>query len=132
MLKTIKTTKQLRLDELIKYVWENDVTGKDFKSETSPHVIVSATQHNNVINNGFAVEKNDLFKVEIEEEIKRDTKIDRLVEVYSKGSQLNVINHTRNSINEILSEEEKYEVKTLTIYALIDGKLELIWERDNQ
>ena len=24
MLKTIKTTKQMRLDELIKYVWDND------------------------------------------------------------------------------------------------------------
>ena len=126
MLKTIKRTKYLNLHELIKYVWENDVTDKDFKSETSPHVIVTATPLNNVINNGFAIEKNDLFTVEIEEEITEDTEFEFLVEVYKKGKEYFATGYYNYELNDVI------DYDTELIYALIDGKLELIYEvKDN-
>ncbi|QYA47977.1 hypothetical protein [Nosocomiicoccus ampullae] len=144
MLKTITKTKQMRLDELIKYCIENDI--EDTKYSVVENTLMSkgftvlsdpsyksfrVSGSGNFKITGY-INKDDLFLVEIEEEITEDTKIDRLVEVYTRCSQLHVIYHTRNSINEILSEEEKYGVKTLTIYALIDDKLELIWEeKDN-
>ena len=124
MLKTIKTTKYLNLHELIKYVWENDVTDKDFKSETSPHVIVTATQLNNVINNGFAIEKNDLFTVEIEEEITEDTELDCVISVDSDGYTSKTFNTTIDYLNSIYSD-------LVQILANIDGKYRTIWERDD-
>ena len=126
MLKTIKRTKQMRLDELIKYVWENSISNKEFKSETSPHVIVTATPLNNVINNGFAIEKNDLFTVEIEEEITEDTEFEFLVEVYKKGKEYFATGYYNYELNDVI------DYDTELIYALIDGKLELIYEmKDN-
>lgn len=124
MLKTIKTTKYLNLHELIKYVWENDVTDKDFKSETSPHVIVTATQLNNVINNGFAIEKNDLFTVEIEEEITEDTELDCVISVDSDGYTFKTFNTTIDYLNSTYSD-------LVQILANIDGKYRTIWERGN-
>ena len=124
MLKTIKTTKYLNLHELIKYVWENDVTDKDFKSETSPHVIVTATQLNNVINNGFAIEKNDLFTVEIEEEITEDTELDCVISVDSDGYTFKTFNTTIDYLNSTYSD-------LVQILANIDGKYRTIWERDD-
>lgn len=38
MLKTIKKNVQMRLDELIKYVWDNDIKDKTFCSSIKAHI----------------------------------------------------------------------------------------------
>ena len=142
MLKTIKTTKHMRLDELIKYCIDNDIEDTTY-----------SIGENTLLSEGFAVisnpsyksfrvsgsgnfkitgyvNKDDLFPVEIEEEITEDTEFETLVEIYSCKLEINTDTHTRGSINEILSEADNSggQVGTLKIYALIEDKLELIWE----
>ena len=130
MLKTIKTTKELRLDELIKYVWEND--GSLFKkhkaimfyTKDSKSVTFDDTGHYES-NNWFDPE--DLLIVEEEEEITEDTKFDLLVGVYfyDDDGRYNASTFYNRSIDDMKDSE------ALCIYALINEKLELIWERED-
>ena len=131
MLKTIKRTKQMRLDELIKYVWENSISDKEFKSETNPHVIVYVTQDNNVLDNGYSIGENDLFPVEIEEEITEDTEFESVLTVLRDNFGLTSISHNTSlttSIKKTIENFEKTNYKPLSVYALIDDKLELIYK----
>ena len=134
MLKTIKTTKYLNLHELIKYVWENDITEREFKCETNSNIFVHARQNINVIANGFGIREDDLFKVEIEEEITEETMFDTLVSTYIPlgGGDIFIDVYSNHSIKDIIETDKMHGVKTERIYALIDGKLQLIWERENQ
>lgn len=141
MLKTIKTTKQMRLDELIKYVWDNGI--KDRKFKANDQLFYPFKGGNNVTVNGDgniyfgALEKNmlsekDTFTVEIEEPITEDTKLEGVQEVYiDRDDQRIEIESFRGrySINEILDERD-VSTDSLQIYAMINDKKELVWERD--
>lgn len=129
MLKTIKTTKQLRLDELIKYVRENkenlfkECVTTEFKTEINKEILF--------IDNGDFVTADrmniyDLYTVEVEEEITEDTEFELLVGVYfyDDVGRYNVSTFYNKSIDDVKDSEALY------IYALINEKLELIWERD--
>ena len=134
MLKTIKTTKQLRLDELIKYVWENSVNEKRvFLGNHEQRVVFDNV--GGFYPSGYAYSPDTTFKVEVEEEITKDTKFDTLVSTYpplgySCDSFVDV--YTNQTINGVISDDKTVGVETERIYTIINGKLELIWERDNQ
>ena len=132
MLKTIKATKQMRLDELIKYVWDNGIKEQKFKANNQ--LIYPFKGGNNVTVNEDgkiyfgSLEKNmlsekDTFTVEIEEPITEYTEFDCILEI-RKGSLTHI--RGRKTIKENLTEE------TERFYALIDGKLQLVWERDGE
>ena len=129
MLKTIKTTKHMRLDELIKYVRENKENlfkgrvSTEFKTENNKEIIF--------IDNGNFITTNrinidDLFIVEVEEEITEDTKFHILVGIYflEEIEGYGSITYYNRSIDDVKDRESE------SIYALIDNKLELIWERE--
>lgn len=125
MLKNIKRTKQMRLDELIKYAFENNVKNKRYISNNGKDVMffgngsLAATYWN--------IGSEDLFPVEIEEEITEDTEFDTLVELFFMDGEFCTITHLYNSINGVEDDS------TIFIFALIDDKLELIWEdQDNE
>ena len=129
MLKTITKTVQIRLDELIKYVRENKKTL--FKNRVE---ITFSTKNNNEVifyQHGELTLDNwissvDLFEVEIEEEITEDTEFEFLVEVYKKGKEYFAMGYYNYELNDVI------DYDTELIYALIDGKLELIYEvKDN-
>src|SRR5699024_1836895 len=124
MLKTIKTTKQMRLDELIKYVWDNGITNTTFKSNYS--AIVRINEHGDV-RTPYMIHRNDLFTVEIEEPITKVTSLEKAVYVHENKTLVKDFN---TSIDEILN--SKREGSVSEIYALIDGRLELVWERDGE
>ena len=124
MIKTIKIKKQFRLDELIKYVWDNDIKEKDFYIQTerdANHPRYLTVDVSGMIRFSFRVYPNDTFTVEVEEEITRSTIFDCLVRVEKDG----VVERTHCSISGIKNEN------TICIYALLDGKLELIYERND-
>lgn len=124
MLKTIKTTKQLRLDELLKLCWDNHITSGIYNSNKKS--IVKVLDSSNVIVLG-CVSATDIFEVTYEEEITEDTEFELLVGVYfydDVGSYNSTTFHNR-SIDDVKDSE------ALCVYALINEKLELIWERDN-
>ena len=130
MLKTIKIKKQMRLDELIKYVWDNDNV---FKGEGQICFEVDGQKDQGFVcfeNNMGAsfstsryIELDETFTVEIEEPITEDTVFETLVEI-QKDEQVNLWFDT-NIVTYRNADTSKF-------YALINGKLELVWERDEE
>ena len=125
MLKTIKTTKYLNLHELIKYVWENSVNEKRvFLGNHGKRVVFDEV--GGFYPSGYAYSPDTIFKVEVEEEITEDTEFYSLVELYCRNEKYWSLNYMNSSINNVKDDT------TISIHALIDNKLQLIWERDNQ
>ena len=125
MLKTIKTTKHMRLDELIKYVRENKENlfkgrvSTEFKTENNKEIIF--------IDNGNFITTNrinidDLFIVEVEEEITEDTKFNILVKLFYEDGEYCVLTYYNSSVRDIKDDT------TIFIYALLDKGLECIWD----
>ena len=125
MLKTIKIKKQMRLDELIKYIRDNRVREKMFRTD----------EHGNALSNALKVDVdglietyfpnmhiNNSFTVEVEEQITEDTVFDTLVDVNNNDE----VHTTRNVSVGLYAKEQTKE-----IHALINGKLELIYERND-
>ena len=126
MLKTIKTTKQMRLDELIKYIRDNRVREKTFRTD----------EHGNALSNALKVDEdglietyfpnmhlNNSFTVEVEEEIDYGTVFEEVYRVTKEGY---VTSDKNKSIDSCLDWKD-YQVQ---IFAMLDGRLQLIWERD--
>ena len=126
MLKKIKTTKQMRLDELIKYIRDNRVREKTFRTD----------EHGNALSNALKVDEdglietyfpnmhlNNSFTVEVEEEIDYGTVFEEVYRVTKEGY---VTSDKNKSIDSCLDWKD-YQVQ---IFAMLDGRLQLIWERD--
>ena len=143
MLKTIKRTEQMRLDELIKYCRDNDIKNKSFYTVSKGAVRfneygepVSVPSEIKFDNKGRIVlwgylDPEDLFLVEIEKKITGDTVFDELVERYEskeipyKSTDV----HINSSIKDILKPNRYTESESTQIYALIDDELQLIWKK---
>ena len=136
MIKTIKTTKYLNLHELIKYVWENpEIFFKDYIKETFVTKDYRSVTFYKV--GGFetntCIDSDELFSIEIEEPITEDTEFETVVSVIEHNYGFNSISYNTNpktSIKKFLESYENKDYKVLSIYALIDNKLQLIWERE--
>lgn len=124
MIKTIKVKKQLRLDELIKHVWDSKDNGMMCISDKSEKEVTVMRNYIdcNDINNGI-IAREDTFTVEVEEEITEDRIFGQVVLVSDRGlikSDMNrSIKYAKNSMNTPVKE----------VHAVINGKLELIYER---
>lgn len=129
MLKTIKTTKHLKLHELIKYAWENDIRNKSYRSDNDQFV---KFRENGRFISAWELGSDVLFTVEVEEEITGDTIFDTLVSTYIPlgGGDIFIDVYSNHSIKDIIETDKMHGVETERIYALIDDKLELIWERE--
>ena len=124
MLKTIKTTKQMRLDELLKYVWDNGITNRKFQGNYFKHVEINEVGEVRLFMQEtpiFSFDKHNTFTVEIEEPITEDTVFKCLLEIID-GELVYIRN--KKTIKESVKDD------TDRFYALIDGKLQLVWERD--
>ena len=129
MIKTIKVKKQLRLDELIKYIRDNRVREKTFRTD----------EHGNALSNALKVDEdglietyfpnmhlNNSFTVEVEEEINNTTIFKSVVGVLNNDEIMLTNMHTT-----IEGIQDRYG-SMKGIYAVIDGKLQLVWERDEE
>ena len=136
MLKKIKKEMRLSLPEYICYLWENrdSVLGYRVVCRKYDDLGVGWVSINNdnqiVIKD---VSNDSRFVVNGEFEITQDTEFETLVSTYpplgySDDSFVDV--YTNQTINGIISEDKMIGVETERIYALIEGKLELIWERE--
>lgn len=119
MLKTIKRTKQMRLDELIKYVWDNDI--KNLTIKNLDGVLINFLDDGR-FESEWCISQDDLFEVEIEEEITEDTNFEQGVVVFKYGSI-----HVFFKSN-IKYFKRKFAGHQFKVYALIDEELELIYE----
>ena len=122
MLKTIKIKKQMRLDELIKYVWDNSVNEKRvFLGNHGQRVVFDNV--GGFYPSGYAYSPDSTFTVEIEEPITEDTVFKCLVEI-QKNEQVNLWFDTNITTYR--------NADTSKFYALINGKLELVYEREDK
>ena len=122
MIKAIKVKKQLRLDELIEYAFDNDVKDTRFNSSKGA-VIYFDKQGGFTLGDIFSVKKASTFTVEVEEEIDYDTIFEEVYRVTKEG----VVTSDKNkSIGDCLDWKD-YQVQ---IFAMLEGKLELIWEAE--
>lgn len=121
MIKTIKTKKRMKFRELMEYIIQNDISG-DFKS-------VDGKYRFKVKNDGkflfdeYLYGLNETYEVEVEEEITEDMGFDRLVEIHD---QYETFTHHYATIRKIK------DSGTEKIYALIDGELQLVWQRGEE
>ena len=126
MKKTIKKNVKMRLDELIKYIRDNRVREKTFRTD----------EHGNALSNALKVDEdglietyfpnmhlNNSFTLEVEEPITEDTVFKCLLEIID-GELVYIRN--KKTIKESVKDD------TDRFYALIDGKLQLVWERDEE
>ena len=128
MLKTIKKNVQMRLDELIKYVWDNDIENKIYRSDNGQ--IVKFLKDGR-FESGWDFGSEDLFLVEIEEEITEDTEFESVVTVLRDKFGLPCISYNTNlttSIKKTIENFEETNYKPLSVYALIGDELELIYK----
>ena len=130
----VVTKKQMRLDELIKYVWENDLRDRAFIPKTP-----DAGDHGyivRVVNGGIEFDNQGLFVsqpfqfyvVEVEEELTEDTEFEELVFVYDDYAHRPLSGSmVHKSIHDIL----EYKSPIYKIYALVNRSLVLIWSSDH-
>ena len=127
MIKTIKVKKQMRLDELIKYVWDNGITNRKFQGNYFKHVEINEVGEVRLFMQEtpiFSFDKHNTFTVEIEEPITKNTVFDNLIEVTKND---NALHYYRTNISDVATNRSSKR-----FYALIDGKLQLVWERDEE
>lgn len=129
MLKTIKVKKQLRLDDLLKEVWDEGLPARVIVSDKGMKEITIMPNgiDCNYINNGI-ITREDTFTVEVEEEFSRDTVFNRVAIINSYGN-LDIYDY--KSINAALKGDGA-DCFAIKIYAFIGNSLELIWERDEE
>ncbi|HDJ3131255.1 TPA: hypothetical protein PP861_001867 [Staphylococcus aureus] len=127
----IKVKKEMRLDELIKWAWENPelVAGKRFHAEykyDENYVFFPLHDGRKCLISDF-ISADDTFEVEVEEKITEETKFDRLFEVfeYLEG-QYDCESNVNISINERLK-DKCFPIESF--YILNDDlTLTLIWK----
>lgn len=123
----IKRERQVRLDELLKYVWDNDINDTQFESDNNSWVRVD--EYGDVVD-VYSIEKSDLFTITEEVEIDEETPINLVYRIKTeKGWQTFDKNET--PINRIINTYKRHPHAYLGFIYLQndDGSIgELIWK----
>ena len=124
----VKQEKQVRLDELISYIWKNEITSTVFQSCKGKEINVGLTgtiSHDPV----YYFNKEDLFTITEEVDIEYDTRLD-LIAVRKAGT---VSRFENRSIQGVLTHFNiRLEVEVDYIYFQNeDGSIgDLIWSKE--
>ncbi|MCI2919059.1 hypothetical protein FH141_08080 [Staphylococcus hominis] len=128
----IKRKVEMTLPELIEWGFKNNIRNTEFVSNffEKKSVIFNLSGWAE-FSDEYAYLPEDTFTVEVEEEITKDTKLDRVLEIYkdlhSPGSVSSVI-QKNTSINNIMEYNPSY-FKTECLYLINeDMTLTLIWK----
>ncbi len=139
----IKTKKQLNLPQLLEWAWDNPKSSRNkrFVSENkefpyvNQYVIFNEVGYAE-IENSYCYGRNDLFTVEVEEEITEDTRLEHTIEIYKVDNieWVRSIEHNNMSISKM---KDRGNIASLAFYILNDeydtltliGKMESWWSR---
>lgn len=122
MIKTIKVKKKMRLDELIKYVWDNRLYPETFKSNFNDFAHFDKTGKYKLIEQR-ALNQATTFTVEVEEEMTEATVFEDITVVFKINSSYETGHFYNSTLKDI-----KEAKNLMSAYIPIDGKLEPIWE----
>ncbi|YAW13886.1 hypothetical protein AB4Y46_07515 [Staphylococcus pseudintermedius] len=121
-----KTKKDMTLPQLIEWAWENSIKHKEFTGS-----------RNGIVEFDFRgwvrtdlIEPDEIFEVEVEEEITEDTKIPTLIELFVSGYGQIIHTYYRTSIRETIGEVVKgVDALPKAFYILNDDMtMTLIWK----
>lgn len=129
-LKTIKRERQVRFDELIKYVWKKRIVEMNFKSKKGVSVYVHSDGDIDV-NEVRYISKDDLFTITEEVEITGDTVLDVIL-VYDEysGNKNHVGRVFRVSINQIVKINNDGNIKFIYLQNPDGSVGDLIWTKE--
>ncbi|EGQ3416652.1 hypothetical protein H5708_002360 [Staphylococcus pseudintermedius] len=122
----ITVKKQMTLPRLIEWVWDNDVKNRSFTGTCGGEVDFDR--------DGFChsdlIEPDEIFEVEVEEEITEDTKIPTLIELFVSGYGQIIHTYHRASIGEAIGEVHKGAEALPTAFYMFndDMTMTLIWK----
>lgn len=127
---TIKTKKEMNLPELIEWITENDITYRQYIPKLAENTRFIAVNGYGEIRIYEFVRPDDVFTVEVEEEITEDTVIPKIAELnlcgYDQHEELFM--NENKSIKQLLSEEE---TNNKAFYILNDDlTMTLIWTKE--
>ena len=140
----IKTKKQLNLPQLLEWAWDNPKSSRNkrFVSENkefpyvNQYVIFNEVGYAE-IENSYCYGRNDLFTVEVEEEITEDTEIPKLMTTFKKTCLEGGIGYQRVRIDEnypiklMLNRAETHGESVETLHIVNDdGTHTLIWTHE--
>lgn len=131
----IKRERQVRLDELLKYVWDNGIENKKYigTNEFNIHFDIHFDEDGDLDVNGMSfLSKKNTFTITEEVEIDEDTKLN-LAEIYTQNGNILEVEFYRNtSVNELLeiNEDLAYDAQFIQLLNP-DGSIgELIWSKE--
>lgn len=124
MIKKITVKKQLRLDELIKYVFDNELYPSHFES-LAGFKIHFDSKAGIKVDDDYVHSDASVFTVEVEEEITNTTIFKSVVGMLNNDEIMLTNLHTT-----IEGIQDKYG-SMKEIHAVINGKLQLIWEDES-
>ena len=119
MIKTIKVRKTKNLSELIAHISVSGIKDAEFVSNYENLVSVDHSGQITTVGKFY----NDIFTVKVEEEITEDTRIPKTATLTKDEG---VYRSWNNSINGL----KKAYPDALQIHAIVNGKLQLIWEAE--
>ena len=125
----IKRERHVRLDELIKHVWDNDITDYQFESDNDSWVRID--EFGDVVDI-YSVEETDLFTITEEDEITEDKKLNLTYRVKNQHVWV-TFDKYETTINEIIKKHENLlSIHLFFIHILNeDGSIgELIWSKE--
>lgn len=126
----IKTKKEMSLPQLIEWITENDITYRQYIPKLAENTRFIAVNGYGEIRIYEFVRPDDVFTVEVEEEITEDTVIPKIAELnlcgYDQHEELFM--NENKSIKQLLSEEE---TNNKAFYILNDDlTMTLIWTKE--
>ncbi|QHW36832.1 hypothetical protein GZH82_05560 [Staphylococcus ursi] len=123
----IKTKKQMTLPQSIEWAWENGIKNKGFVGSKGGRVEFDSKGWFKTL---MIVEPDEIFTIEVEEEITERTIIPNLLEVYEFEGELVFLPQKEKTIKDLLEESALEENVTTKTFYLIhdDGTLTLVWK----
>ncbi len=123
----ITVTKEMTLPELIQWAWDNDIKNRSFTGNYGGEVDFD---REGLCYSELIQPDETFIVVKVEEEIKEDTKIPTLVELFVSDYGLIIHTHYNTSIREAIGEVVKgADTLPKAFYILNDDYImELIWK----
>ncbi|WP_210133754.1 hypothetical protein [Staphylococcus sp. GDY8P131P] len=120
----IKTKKTMNLPQLIEWAWDNGVRNVTFRGlDKKGYVVSISINDKGEFTSDWRVSKNDLFTVEVEEEITEDTHLDYLYVLTDAKDVHRCNNFTIKTASMVIGRDD------LTFFTLIDNDLVKICDR---
>ena len=128
MIKTIKVTKEFNFRELMEYIIQNDVSDTFISSDEKKF---SVNSNGTFCFYDYRYDDGETYELEVEEEITEDMMFDVLIEVFVEKEEFDKTNAVIFHNKRIEDIKDVGFFASKKIYALIDGELKLVWERNS-